>query len=48
MRYNKVFQKWSIVFLGWVFLIPILYSGLRAQDLATKLADHFLNKIPVT
>lgn len=48
MRYNKVFKKWSIVFLVWVFLIPILYSGLRAQDLATKLADHFLNKIPVT
>jgi len=47
MKHNKFLRHLFILSLVFALLFSIQLSSLQAQDFATKLADHFLKKIPV-
>ena len=47
MKHNKFLRHLFILSLAFALLFSIQLSSLQAQDFATKLADHFLKKIPV-
>jgi 2-keto-4-pentenoate hydratase len=47
MKHNKFLRHLFILSLVFALLFSIQLSSLHAQDFATKLADHFLKKIPV-
>ncbi|HBE45044.1 MAG TPA: hydratase [Deltaproteobacteria bacterium] len=47
MKHNKFLRYSFILSLVFALLFSIQLSSLQAQDFATKLADHFLKKIPV-
>jgi len=48
MKHNRFLRLFFVASFVCVFLFSIQCSYLHAQDLATKLADQFLKKIPVT